>query len=222
MIRFACPHCGKEVSAADDHAGKKGRCPRCREVFVIPSPRAAIKPAPAAERRSRPDDNDKPPRDKKPTVDLEVVEDEDDTPPARKRSRDYEDDEDEDRPRRRRLARDEEDDEDDDRPVRRRRRREEEDDEDEDDRPRPKRRRRRGPYAECPNCRCRGDATRVYYTFAWGLLPTFFRTVRCNRCGVEYNGKHGDYNTWRYLIYMAIVVPIALVFGFIVAILEHR
>jgi hypothetical protein len=238
MIRFKCPHCGKEVSAGDEHAGKKGRCPGCRQLFLIPITRAAaaVKPAPSAERRTAPDEEKEAPRGNKPLTDLEVVEDDEDAPPPRKRAR-SDDDEEEEAPRRRRPARDE-DDEEDDRPARRRRARDEEDeedeeprprrrrahneDDDEDDRPRRKKRRRRGPYADCPNCNCRGDATRVYYSFGWGFLPTFFRTVRCNRCGTEYNGKHGDYNTWRYLIYLAIVLPLALAFGVTLAILENR
>jgi hypothetical protein len=257
MIRFKCPHCGKEISAGDDATGKRGRCPGCKELFQIPAVRAA-KTAPAAERRTPPppadDEDDAPPR-KKPSADYEVVEDDEEAPPRRKPARDEEDeaprkkkrprDEDDDEavaeaPRKKRPARDEEEDEEDDRPRRRRPRDEEEDeedeprarrrrgrddeedDEDEDDRPRRKKRRRRGPYADCPNCGSRGDATRVYYSFGWGFLPMFFSTVRCNRCGTEYNGKHGDYNLKRYLIYMAIVVPLALALGVVAAILDSK
>jgi hypothetical protein len=247
MIRFKCPNCGKEIRAGDEHAGKKSRCPGCKELFQIPLVRA-VKPAPApvVERRTPP-----PPKD----ADYEVVEDDDEAPPRRKparveddedeaprkkkRPRDDEDDEaiaeaprkkrpardeddEDDRPRRKR-ARDVEDDEDDEPRPRRKRARDDYDDEDEDDdRPRRKKKRRKGPYADCPNCGCRGDATRVYYSFGWGFLPTFFSTVRCNRCRTEYNGKHGDYNLKRYLIYMAIVIPIALVFGFVVALLDSK
>ncbi len=203
MIKFKCPHCGKGMTAGDESAGKKGRCPGCKEVFVIPGA-GAVKAAPAAERRTLPP----------------AAEDEDEAPRKKRPARD-EEDEDEaiaEAPRRRRPARNDED-EDEPRPRKKRGR----DEDDEDDRPRRKRRKgKKGPYADCPNCGCRGDATRVYWTFGWDILPTFFRTVRCNRCGTEYNGKHGDYNTKRYFIYLAIVVPIAIVLGIISAILENK
>jgi hypothetical protein len=238
MIRFKCPHCGKEISAGDEHAGKKGRCPGCKELFQIPAVRVS-RPAPAAERRTPPppeDDEDEAPPRRKPARDEE--DDEDEAPRKKKRARDEDDDEAvAEAPRKRRPARDDEDDEDDrprrkrtrddeddedDEPRARRKRGRDEDEDDEDDRPRRKKKRRKGPYADCPNCGCRGDATRIYYSFGWGFLPMFFSTVRCNRCRTEYNGKHGDYNLKRYLIYMAIVVPIALILGIIGAILESK
>ena len=92
-------------------------------------------------------------------------------------------------------------------------RREEAFDDFEPPRPRKKKKRRKGPYADCPSCGCRGDATRIYWQYGLGFLPAFFSTVRCNRCGTHYNGKRGDYNTTRYIIYFAIVIPIALVIG---------
>lgn len=36
MIRFHCCGCQKVLSAADDQAGKAGRCPRCQTKFLIP------------------------------------------------------------------------------------------------------------------------------------------------------------------------------------------
>jgi hypothetical protein len=35
--------------------------------------------------------------------------------------------------------------------------------------------------------------------------------VRCNHCGTAYNGKSGDYNTTRILIYYGIGLAIVLV-----------
>jgi biopolymer transport protein ExbD len=35
-IRFVCAHCGKKLSASPDHVGKRARCPRCQELFVVP------------------------------------------------------------------------------------------------------------------------------------------------------------------------------------------
>jgi len=36
MIRFACSECGRHVSVDDRHAGKKGKCPKCGAVVVVP------------------------------------------------------------------------------------------------------------------------------------------------------------------------------------------
>src|SRR6266511_2830452 len=52
MIKFRCPHCSKEVSAADEHAGKKAKCPSCQQVFQIPQPKAAARPESVEERPS--------------------------------------------------------------------------------------------------------------------------------------------------------------------------
>ena len=35
-IRFSCPHCGKSLKVPDEHAGKAGRCPQCRQRVEIP------------------------------------------------------------------------------------------------------------------------------------------------------------------------------------------
>ena len=37
MIRFSCRACGKGVRVPDTSAGKKGRCPFCKEVMSIPA-----------------------------------------------------------------------------------------------------------------------------------------------------------------------------------------
>ncbi|MHC4399165.1 MAG: ExbD/TolR family protein [Planctomycetota bacterium] len=39
-IRFRCPECQKGLSAADDHAGAKFKCPQCGRQNVIPEPQA--------------------------------------------------------------------------------------------------------------------------------------------------------------------------------------
>ncbi len=46
MIRFPCPHCGAKLQVSEARAGKKGRCPRCKEPLVVPGPSSA---APAGE-----------------------------------------------------------------------------------------------------------------------------------------------------------------------------
>jgi hypothetical protein len=46
VIRFPCPHCGKELVAAFEKEGRRARCSSCETVFVVPSheppPAAAI------------------------------------------------------------------------------------------------------------------------------------------------------------------------------------
>ncbi|MEN8128289.1 MAG: hypothetical protein ABFR90_10880 [Planctomycetota bacterium] len=36
MIRFMCEHCGQKIRVADTAAGKKGRCPHCKQLITIP------------------------------------------------------------------------------------------------------------------------------------------------------------------------------------------
>ncbi len=36
MIRFCCEHCGHKISVRDEHAGKRGKCPRCADVVTVP------------------------------------------------------------------------------------------------------------------------------------------------------------------------------------------
>ena len=36
MIRFKCERCGRELVLADTCAGKKGRCPQCRQILHVP------------------------------------------------------------------------------------------------------------------------------------------------------------------------------------------
>jgi hypothetical protein len=35
-IDFQCKHCGKNIQAPDKLAGKRGKCPKCRNTLVIP------------------------------------------------------------------------------------------------------------------------------------------------------------------------------------------
>ncbi len=37
MIRFSCKNCGQKITAAETQAGKKGRCPKCKAVLVVPA-----------------------------------------------------------------------------------------------------------------------------------------------------------------------------------------
>lgn len=36
FIRFCCERCGKKIRVSKTHAGKKGRCPKCKSEVVIP------------------------------------------------------------------------------------------------------------------------------------------------------------------------------------------
>ena len=36
MIKFCCSHCGQEINIPEIHAGKKGRCPKCKNIVVVP------------------------------------------------------------------------------------------------------------------------------------------------------------------------------------------
>ena len=38
MIKFNCEHCGKSITAPDEYAGKKGKCPGCKAVVIIQDP----------------------------------------------------------------------------------------------------------------------------------------------------------------------------------------
>lgn len=54
MISFQC-ECGKVVRAADEHAGKRGRCSACGKVMVVPGGRpVAVSPSAASAPAARP------------------------------------------------------------------------------------------------------------------------------------------------------------------------
>lgn len=36
MIKFSCHKCGQVIKVSDEYAGKKGKCPKCRTVLLIP------------------------------------------------------------------------------------------------------------------------------------------------------------------------------------------
>ena len=36
VIRFACKHCQRRISVPKIHAGKKGKCPECKNIIVVP------------------------------------------------------------------------------------------------------------------------------------------------------------------------------------------
>jgi ribosomal protein S27E len=203
MIQLKCPHCSKEMRVADEHAGKKIRCPACKEVLALPAAQTAVQsaaprkaPAPIAKKTPPPvpveDDDDVPM--------LEAIEDDEEVGRRRRKRSRIEDD-------------DEEPDEDDDEEYERRRRRR-------------KRLRRAGAYADCPECDNRGNATRVGFTWGGGLVgPAILTHVRCHNCGTCYNGKTGKSNNTAIAIYVGVGLLIGVVLGgcgLIAAILGHH
>lgn len=44
-LRFVCSHCGKQLSAKPQHAGKSTRCPGCQKPVTVPLPEPAVSPA---------------------------------------------------------------------------------------------------------------------------------------------------------------------------------
>ena len=40
MITFHCKKCGKKIKVPEGNAGRKGKCPRCRTIVVVPKPKA--------------------------------------------------------------------------------------------------------------------------------------------------------------------------------------
>ncbi|MHC4739701.1 MAG: zinc ribbon domain-containing protein [Planctomycetota bacterium] len=39
MISFHCKKCGKKIKVPEEQVGKKGRCPKCRTIVVVPKPK---------------------------------------------------------------------------------------------------------------------------------------------------------------------------------------
>ena len=37
MIQFHCKHCGQKINVQDKASGKKGHCPKCRNIVVVPT-----------------------------------------------------------------------------------------------------------------------------------------------------------------------------------------
>jgi hypothetical protein len=239
MIKFVCTQCGKGISAADEHAGKKARCPQCQHIMQIPQGGSPAKPAPVPA--SQPPVRSAPPQPapeavaprpvpapKKPPVEeedipeveeageMEIAEEvsEEEFAAGQRRQRRRVADEDEDHPRRRSRNEDEDIEE------------AEEEAEDED-RPRRRQRRRRrarhGQWADCPQCGNHGDATRIWWTMWGGVIgPAIICHVRCNECGTHYNGKSGDSNTTAITLFVVISIAIGLALGVLGAIAESH
>ena len=94
MIHITCRHCSRAIRAADEYAGKKIRCPGCKEVLALPggAPATAVQPPPVVKAapppppKRRPVDED----DDMIPVAAEVAEDDDEEerrPPKRRKRR---------------------------------------------------------------------------------------------------------------------------------------
>jgi predicted RNA-binding Zn-ribbon protein involved in translation (DUF1610 family) len=42
MIKFTCENCNKVIKVSSEHSGKKGRCPMCKNVVVVPRLKASV------------------------------------------------------------------------------------------------------------------------------------------------------------------------------------
>jgi ribosomal protein S27E len=98
MIHITCQHCSRDIRVADEHAGKRIRCPGCKEVLTLPASASAPQPAKAAPVPSSIKKTAPPPIPKRrpPEDDDEEIavaeavdedEEEDDEPRPRKRKR---------------------------------------------------------------------------------------------------------------------------------------
>jgi len=188
MIKMKCPHCPKVLNVSDEHAGKKIRCPACKEVLTVPAASTAVEAAPAPKAQAV---RKAPPKEAPAPAPIRQGK-----PPAPKR-RPVEEDE--------KLAEIEAEEE------------EFEEEEDDRPRKKSKKGKRgkKGEFADCPECGA-GGAKRVHYTWWGGVLgPRLLCHVRCKDCGTAYNGRTGNYNTVGIIIYSA--VGLLLVLGLFAA-----
>lgn len=73
-----------------------------------------------------------------------------------------------------------------------------------------------GEYVPCPRC-MRPDPEKVNFTWWGGMIgPRLLKHVKCNGCGLAYNGKSGQSNTTNIVIYSVVLGVISLVIVFIV------
>ena len=69
-------------------------------------------------------------------------------------------------------------------------------------------------FAACPRCG-KTDAKRVGYAWWGGALgPRLLNHVKCNSCGMEYNGKSGQSNTTAIIVYSLAITIICFILAF--------
>lgn len=52
MIQFQCKNCGQRFKVSDQKAGKKGKCPKCKNIIIVP--REALAPAKSDTEKTEP------------------------------------------------------------------------------------------------------------------------------------------------------------------------
>ena len=68
-----------------------------------------------------------------------------------------------------------------------------------------------GEYVSCPRC-ARPDPEKQKFTWWGGMLgPRIFSHVKCNGCGMTYNGKTGQSNSTKIIVY--VIVTSIVFFG---------
>jgi hypothetical protein len=73
-ILIQCPLCGNKGTAPDAAAGKKVKCPKCKQLLVVPAPSRAVTPVPPPIPRKPPVDSLEV-EENIPVISQEVVED---------------------------------------------------------------------------------------------------------------------------------------------------
>ncbi len=139
-IQVKCARCGLAMQVKDELAGRTGKCPKCKAEIKVPAG-IATKPISPKPTRKKADEEDLVEVEAIEEEEFEYIDEDDDRPAKKKRSRE----DDEDRPSAKKKRSREEDDEDDedDRPARKKRSRDEEDEDDDEDRPSSKKKRSR-------------------------------------------------------------------------------
>jgi uncharacterized protein (DUF983 family) len=73
-------------------------------------------------------------------------------------------------------------------------------------------------FAACPKCNS-SAATQLKFTWWGGALgPKLLTHVKCNSCGNKYNGKTGQDNTTKIVVYSLVVGGIFFVLFFVLAV----
>ena len=65
-------------------------------------------------------------------------------------------------------------------------------------------------FAKCPSCNSQ-QATKVGFTWWGGMLgPKLLTHVKCDECGVAYNGKTGKSNTNAIAMYFLVTLALGI------------
>lgn len=204
-LKIACSKCNARLQVREELAGKKVKCPKCTAVVPVPLPETVeeVEQTPEVEEvQEKPAARIKRKEDVAATPRGRIQRKEDLEPPARSRKHAEPEDE-------------------------------EENLEDSDDSETKSSRSKKGKkskadkgstkWAPCPRC---GEtrAKKVLYTF-WGsaIGPAIFSHVRCQECGMGYNGRTGKSNLIAAIL--CITIALAAIIGLlymIVTILHHR